>query len=498
MQRRCYAALAALALLLPGLVRGAAAQSSAQAVQSDIEKTVFGSGTIQPASQPGVYALTDAKAGKPLVGLGDAVSKGDLLMTLKSDELEHEIEQIEYDLQILMNDIAHTEEHSQYQYVQVVDENGKPRRDVDTGEMLFEQYSNEITIYAPTGGRVMAVYIEPGDDALAVFREKGSVLILSTDGRMRIDLSEISGGLLSLEETVRVAGEGFETSGTVVDVSQNGVRATIQVNDDSFPMGAPVIVTKENGTYVGEGILEINKPIGVSAYGGTIKGLAWNAKVGYHMEAEDVIARIAWDDLPLYIDNDEKLRAYAVKLAELEEAKKRLESLAVVAPCDGWIADIEVDEGESVTDGTRIMRIVEDVGMTLTLSVDELDIVSVAPGQTVRFTVDALGDEEYSGRVRTIAPLGNTESAVTTYDVYVDITDELDEDVLGGMNVTGEIVVLTAENTLTIPTDALRKDDMSWYVQLGNGEYAEVQPGIMTDDRTQILSGLDKGVTVVY
>lgn len=498
MQRRRYVALAALALLLAGPARGAAAQSSAQAVQSDIEKTVFGSGTIQPASQPGVYARTDAKAGKPLVALGDAVSKGDLLMMLRSDELEQKLEQIEYDLQILMNDIAHTEEHSQYRYVQVTDEKGKPRRDAATGERLLGQYSNEITIYAPTDGRVMAVYIEPGDDALAVFREKGSVLILSTDGRMRIELKEIAGGSLSLEENVRVAGEGFETSGIVVDVAQNGVQATIQVNDDSFPMDAPVIVTKEDGTYVGEGILEINKPIGVSAYGGTIKGLAWNAKVGYHMKAEDVIARIAWDDLPLYIDNEEKLRAYAIKLAELDEAKKRLESLAVVAPCDGWVAGIEADEGDSVTDGTRIMRIVEDAGMTLTLSVDELDIVSVAPGQAVRFTVDALGDTEYSGRVRTIAPLGNTESAVTTYDVYVDITDELDEDVLGGMNVTGEIVVLTAENTLTIPTDALRKDDAGWYVQLGDGKYAEVQPGIMTDDRTQILSGLARGETVVY
>lgn len=54
-------------------------------------------------------------------------------------------------------------------------------------------------------------------------------------------------------------------------------------------------------------------------------------------------------------------------------------------------------------------------GLTLTLAVDELDILSVQPGQRVALSVDALSDAALTGVVQKIAPLGDTSSGVTTY-----------------------------------------------------------------------------------
>ena len=102
-----------------------------------------------------------------------------------------------------------------------------------------------------------------------------------------------------------------------------------------------------------------------------------------------------------------------------------------------------------------------------------------------------------TGVVEKIAPLGNTETAVTTYDVYVTLED-VDERIKGGMNVSGDIVVDTAENALLIPTQALGKDQEGYYVTLLDGQTRRVQTGIMTDDRVQILSGLSAGEYVVY
>lgn len=489
-----------LLLLTAALAAAAGAQAqTASVTKGDIEKTVFGTGAVQPVRQPGVYAEITADVSQILVGLGDTVSAGDVLIQMENETLADEAAQLEYDIQLVQEDVQATKTHTQYAYKAVLDEDGRPRYDVNTGEPLMQKYSNEITVRAPCDGRIMAVYIEPGDDALAVFREKGAVVMLSTDGCMKVELQEITGAALTLGQTVRVTGEGIETTGRVKNLSRHGTSAEILVQSDEFPMDAPVRVSTQDGQTVGEGILEINRPIGISAYGGTIKGLPYNIGVGKYVKRYDVIARIEWEEIPLYLDNDAALREYTKKKIELDNAWEKMEALTVVAPCDGQIASIDVKAGDSVEDGTKLLSIVEtDAGLSLILSVDELDIVHVQPGQKVEIAVDAIPDISLAGVVEKIAPLGNTQQSVTTYDVYVTLTGDIDSRIKGGMNVSGEITVDSAQDALIIPTEALRKGEDGWYVTLSSGETAEVETGIMTDGQTQILSGLYEGETVVY
>ena len=165
------------------------------------------------------------------------------------------------------------------------------------------------------------------------------------------------------------------------------------------------------------------------------------------------------------------------------------------------------------------MSIVEDAGMELILHIDELDIPQVQPGQQVTLSVDALPDVTLTGVVEKIAPLGNTGtqssgnssgsgmmsmmggssgSKVTTYDVYVDLGKDVDSRVLGGMNVSGEILVSARANVLLLPSEAVKKDGGSWYVQLQSGEYREVELGVMSDSQVEILSGVSEGEIVIY
>ena len=147
--------------------------------------------------------------------------------------------------------------------------------------------------------------------------------------------------------------------------------------------------------------------------------------------------------------------------------------------------------------GDRLMTLVTDAGMEIILAIDELDIPRVKEGQPVSLTVDALEGLELSGTVEKIAPLGNTQTSVTTYDVYVKV-DAIDERVLGGMNVSGEITIDSAENAVLVPTDALGKNAHGYFVTLKDGSIRQVKTGIMTVDAVQIVSGLDAGETVVY
>ena len=64
--------------------------------------------------------------------------------------------------------------------------------------------------------------------------------------------------------------------------------------------------------------------------------------------------------------------------------------------------------GDEIRSGAKLLTIVEaGTEMTLTLAVDELDILSVEQGQTVELSIDALPDAELTGTVQNIAPLGN-------------------------------------------------------------------------------------------
>lgn len=312
---------------------------------------------------------------------------------------------------------------------------------------------------------------------------------------MKVELSGLEGAGIALGDSVLVRGEDIEARGTVVSLTRRGTEATIEVVGDEYPMDAPVTVRAENGALIGEGVLAINKPLAVSAYGGTIKGVA--VEVEQEVKRYDVLARIVWDEIPLYLDNDEALRTYAKALAELESAQKKLETLTVTAPCGGRVASIEVSEGDSVTDGDRLFTLVGNDGMTVTLTVDELDIVNVEPGQSVSLTADALPDAALSGVVEKIAPLGNTGSGVTTYDVFITLT-QTDERVLGGMNVSGEIAIETREDALLIPTDALGKDGEGYFVTLEDGSTRHVSVGLMTDENAQITEGLSVGETVLF
>jgi len=485
---------AALALCL---CSGALA-STARVTSGMISKAIYGSGEIQPASQPGVYAEIDAEVVEWYVGLGDAVKAGDLLMRLENDALADEVAQLEYDIQLASDEVLYTKTHEQYKYKPVLDGLGRPRMDVNTGEPLMQKYSDEITVRAPCDGRVMAVYIRAGDDALAQYREHGCVVMLSTDGRMKVELQGEDPLGLALDETVMVTGEGISITGRVVELKRYGTQAVIQVGSDDYPMDSPVEVTKLSGETVGSGILEINKPMPVSAYGGTIKGVAWNVQVGKYLERYDVIARIDWDQTPLYYDNDKVLRDYVKVKLQLEKAMEKQEQLAIVAPCDGRIASIDVEKGDSVASGTKVMSIVEDAGMELILHIDELDIPLVQPGQTVTLSVDALSDVTLTGVVEKIAPLGNTESSVTTFDVYVTLTGDVDSRVLGGMNVSGEILVSAVSGALLLPSEAVFQDGGKWYVLMQDGEAREVELGVTTDSQVQIRSGLSEGDMVVY
>ena len=136
--------------------------SRAVVTRGAMEETVYGTGTTSARNQTNVLAGADGTLTDLRVSVGDEVKAGDILAVLTNADLDDEITDLEFDLWELDDTI------------------------LDTG------VGSKVTaVEAPAAGRVMAIYAGVGDDALAVFRREGALAIISTDGRMKVELSDV-------------------------------------------------------------------------------------------------------------------------------------------------------------------------------------------------------------------------------------------------------------------------------------------------------------------
>ena len=414
--------------------------SRAVVTRGALEETVYGSGTTSARNQTNVLAEAEGTLTDLRVSVGDAVKAGDILAVMTNADLDDTITDLEFDLWELDDQILSTSAGSKV-----------------------------TTIEAPAAGRVVAIYAEAGDDALAVFRREGALAIISTDGRMKVELSDVdTASGVSLGEKLTVTGETFIAEGTVVDLTRQGTCLTLTIQDDSLPMGETVTVARQNGMTLGTGTLEVNKPMAVSSYGGTIESV--KISVGDKVKRADTLFKLTDSPLTLKIENLRLQREAAAK--SLEEAKQQRENLIIVAPCDGTIATLSISEGDEISSGAMLCSILEGEDMNLTIAVDELDVVEVEVGQKVKITVDALSDAEMDGEVYKIAPVGSNSGGVTTYDVELTFDAE-GSGVRSGMNATGEITVASTDNTLYVPVEALMTMDNDTYLMVENaGETA--------------------------
>ena len=145
------------------------------------------------------------------------------------------------------------------------------------------------------------------------------------------------------------------------------------------------------------------------------------------------------------------------------------------------------------------MTIAPDVSVSVTISVDEDDILSLALDQTAEVTVSSLGEEVLSGTVTEIDKTASDGSytAVITLDKV--------EGMLPGMTAGVDIRIEGVDDALLIPVEALHQTSSGYYVYTeydqDSGEYGgrvDVVPGLSNSSYVEIKSGLDEGDTVYY
>ena len=132
------------------------------------------------------------------------------------------------------------------------------------------------------------------------------------------------------------------------------------------------------------------------------------------------------------------------------------------------------------------------------VNVSEAFFTLIKKGQNVEFTLDAYGDEIFTGKVNIIYP--TIDPSTRTFIVELTIANA-DEKVRPGMYARVTMNYGTAKHVV-VPDRAVQKligsgDRYVYVVKDGKAEYRKVELGQRLDKEYEIISGINPGETVV-
>jgi HlyD family secretion protein len=150
--------------------------------------------------------------------------------------------------------------------------------------------------------------------------------------------------------------------------------------------------------------------------------------------------------------------------------------------------------------GTQFMVLDNVNTFQVIVPFEESDASKVAPNQKVNVTFDAIPDLTRAGTVLSVAPSGSNISSVINYYVTV-VLNEIDPRLKNGQTAQARVITNEVDDVLTVPNSAVRKrGDQSTVTIIdaaGNQQQVRFQPGLVGDDRTQVISGLREGQQVI-
>jgi len=204
-------------------------------------------------------------------------------------------------------------------------------------------------------------------------------------------------------------------------------------------------------------------------------------------EADLLEAKLEWErvkDGP----NDQDVAAAEARVAA---AQATINLARITAPFGGTLTNVSSKVGDQVTPGSIAFQLDDLSSLYIDAAVDELDIARVQVGQPVLIALDALPGKEFTGKVTEIGAVGKNIAGTVNFSVTVEITS-LDPEIKPGMTSAAKIIISQAENSLLVPTSAIRSQNGLWVVYIlkgGEPEPVTVLPGPAAGSKTAILDG---------
>ncbi|MBR3521846.1 MAG: efflux RND transporter periplasmic adaptor subunit [Prevotella sp.] len=175
---------------------------------------------------------------------------------------------------------------------------------------------------------------------------------------------------------------------------------------------------------------------------------------------------------------------------------KSLEDIVLRAPWSGYVGAVKIHEGANVTPGVSGIHLVKIDRVKVCVPIPEREIGTVSVGQTLTFTVTALGDRTFSGRV---VARGLTANPIShAYDVRA-LVENRDHALLPGM-IANVKRSSSANHQIVIPQQAVSIGGNGiyvWVVKGGKAERRQITTGDITNEGVIVETGLTAGETLI-
>ena len=193
--------------------------------------------------------------------------------------------------------------------------------------------------------------------------------------------------------------------------------------------------------------------------------------------------------------------------AQVDAADTNTARTVLVAPFAGTVANIVGELGEYTTPSPPggatppAIDLIDETCLYVKAPMDEVDAPKIRTGQPVRITLDAIPGKVFPGTVRRVAPyVLAVEKQARTVDVEVDFDTPAEASgLLVGFSADAEVVLEVSEDTLRVPTAALREgNSVLRYVPADSTlEARGIDTGIANWEFTEVTSGLAEGDRIV-
>lgn len=285
--------------------------------------------------------------------------------------------------------------------------------EVTAGDMLFEL--DATPVYAPIDGVISAVFADPGDDASGLVSHYGSIAVIEPEYPLYIDADtddaydHDDNRYLHVGETLYLKCGSEKGTGVVVSVS--GKKYTVEIRSGNFDLDDTVYCYRESAmpydSKTGDGKVKRYADAAVTASG---RIAAVCVKPGDAVSAGDLL------------------------FETIDAQSARDASPVICAPVSGAVTQLYVSSGAQVYRGALLCELADLTALELSAEIDELDLGRIRVGDALSFTLDAYGEEPFTGVITEIRPVGSIRQNATYFDVRITLPQG--RTLLPGMNAT--------------------------------------------------------------
>ncbi|MBR1734498.1 MAG: efflux RND transporter periplasmic adaptor subunit, partial [Alphaproteobacteria bacterium] len=207
-----------------------------------------------------------------------------------------------------------------------------------------------------------------------------------------------------------------------------------------------------------------------------------------------VMARVGRDKLKAEVD---------VCAAKVESCKNTLSKHKIFAPFNGIIGLKEISEGQFVSPGNELVKLVDANPLKVDFKVIEADINHVYVGQEVKVLVGGDKTQEVSAKIIAIDPESDKISHSFNVRAELGILDEVAESIptlKPGRFVSIKVIPDESQQGILVPESAIEKngdEEFLYRIIEGIAVRTLVTTGVRKNGMIEIITGVNEGETVV-